>query len=123
MERPFVSKFKGLITLSYSTKYDMWKFDFTSQFNGAVRLPDTKSNPTEFQREDYSEEYTMLFAQITRKFKHFDVYLGCENILDFMQHHPIVDAQNPFSQNFDASMIWGAISGRMFYAGFRLAIK
>jgi len=32
-------------------------------------------------------------------------------------------ADEPFSEYFDASLIWGPITGRMFYAGLRFKIK
>jgi len=123
LERPYVSKYKGLLSVSYATRFEKWKFDFTAQLNGKSRLPNTSGNPVEFQREAYAPEYYLLYFQITRKFKHFDVYAGSENLTDYTQMHPIVDAANPFGPNFDASMIWGPISGRMFYAGIRLTIK
>ena len=47
---------------------------------------------------------------------------GAENITNFMQHHPIIDVQNPFGDNFDASMVWGPMHGRTFYAGLRWAL-
>ena len=65
-------------------------------------------------------------AQITKTIgKQFpmDFYVGAENITNFLQPHPIVSAEQPFSANFDASMVWGPISGRMFYVGWRVKIK
>ena len=122
-EAPYVSKYKGLMTLSYATKFEKWKFDVTLQFNGKSRLPDTDSNPEPFSRPHYSKEYFMLYAQITKKFKYIDIYAGAENITNYMQHHPIVASTDPFGKYFDASMIWGPIMGRTFYAGIRLTIK
>jgi hypothetical protein len=54
--------------------------------------------------------------------KKFDMYVGVENILDFKQSNPIIDAQNPFGKSnyFDASMVWGPVFGRMIYSGLRL---
>ncbi len=39
-----------------------------------------------------------------------------------MQHNPVIAADNPFSEYFDAAMIWGPVHGRKIYAGFRFAI-
>jgi len=50
------------------------------------------------------------------------VYLGVENMLDYKQPNPILAASDPFSEYFDASLIWGPIFGRMFYAGVRFRI-
>jgi outer membrane receptor for ferrienterochelin and colicins len=43
--------------------------------------------------------------------------------LDYKQQNPIVASDAPFSKYFDASMVWGPIYGRMFYAGLRFKIK
>ncbi|MCK9611826.1 MAG: TonB-dependent receptor [Bacteroidales bacterium] len=122
-EAPYVSKFKGLITLSYATKFEKWKFDVTGQFNGKSRLPDTDTNPEPYNRPRYSKEYFMLHAQVTKKFKYIDIYLGAENITNYMQHHPIVSHEEPFGKYFDTSMIWGPMMGATIYAGLRLTIK
>ncbi|HOZ83503.1 MAG TPA: TonB-dependent receptor, partial [Bacteroidia bacterium] len=62
-------------------------------------------------------------SQATWRTKHADFYLGCENITDYRQKHAIIAADEPFGQNFDASMIWGPLMGRTFYVGFRYTIK
>jgi outer membrane receptor for ferrienterochelin and colicins len=123
VEKPLVSKYKGLFTLSYATKFDIWQFDITNQFNGPSRIPFTGNNPVDYQRGDYSPWYYILHAQITRRFKHIDVYLGSENITGYTQDNPIIAADNPFSPHFDASMIWGPLMGRMIYAGIRWKIE
>jgi outer membrane cobalamin receptor len=122
-ETPFVSKYKGLLTLSYATKFEKWKFDLTAQYNGKSRLPYTGSSPEPYARPDYSHEYYILHAQVTKRFRLIDIYLGGENLLNYRQHHPIVSADNTESKYFDASMIWGPLMGRTFYAGLRLKIK
>ncbi len=122
-EKPFVSKYKGLLTLSYTTRFEKWSFDFTTQFNGAQRLPDTQGNPEEYRRDDYSPEYFILHGQITRRFKNFDVYAGAENLTNYTQHHPIIGSDDPYGPYFDSSMIWGPLLGRMIYAGVRLTLN
>ena len=47
------------------------------------------------------------------------MYLGGENLANFKQENPIVDAQNPFGPDFDASLIYAPIFGRMAYIGMR----
>lgn len=123
MEKPYVSKYKGLLTMSYATKYDKWMFDFTLQLNGKSRLPNMKMAPAAPIYDNYSPAYAFLLGQITRKFRNFDVYIGSENMADYMQHDPIMGASKPFSNAFDASMIWGPIMGRMFYGGIRWTIN
>jgi outer membrane receptor protein involved in Fe transport len=68
----------------------------------------------------FSDAFWLLNAQVSKTFKfRLDVYVGCENLLNFRQNNPILDAKNPFGNYFDASMIWGPVFGRMFYGGFR----
>ncbi|PCH69933.1 MAG: TonB-dependent receptor [Bacteroidetes bacterium] len=116
-DKPMVTKNKGLINLAYSTKYDKWKFDITSQLIGKSRLPNTAGNPKEYQLGEYSPRYYLVHSKITRSYHHWDFYLGGENLLNFKQPNPILAYDDPFSQYFDASMVWGPIVGRLIYAG------
>ena len=100
-----------------------WQFDFTAQFNGNSRLPDTEMNPSEYRREKNSPAYTILHAQVSKFYKKWSVYVGCENITNFTQDNPIIAADDPFGDYFDASLVWGPIVGRKFYIGLRYAIK
>ncbi|MBE0637124.1 MAG: TonB-dependent receptor [Bacteroidales bacterium] len=121
--KPLVSKYKGLVTLSYATNMNRWQFDFTSQFNGGGRLPNTSGNPPEYRLEENFPAYTNLNAQITRYFRKWSIYAGGENLLNYTQHHPIVAANDPFGDYFDASMVWGPIMGSKYYVGLRFAIE
>ena len=55
-------------------------------------------------------------------FKIWEVYFGAENLGNYTQKQPIIDAGDPFGGNFDASMIWGPIQERKFYLGVRFTI-
>jgi len=127
LQKPLVSAHRAFINLSYETKDRHWQFDATGQWNGRKRLPDTRSNPQEYQRAAYSPDYFNVLGQITylTKIKKADLhlYVGVENALDYRQSNPIVASSAPFSQYFDASMVWGPIYGRMMYAGIRFKIK
>jgi hypothetical protein len=118
MEKPYVSKLKGLVVLSYKTKYDKWMFDLTTQFNGKQRIPNNIGD-----KQGYSDPYIFMLGQITRKFKNFDVYVGAENITNYTQDTPVIGANRPFSRDFDASVVYAPVMGRLFYAGIRLTIK
>ncbi len=117
--KPLISPWKGLLVLSYATKYDKWMFDFTTQFNGKCRLPKMHGS----HESTYSDPYLYLLGQVTRKFKYFDIYAGCENITNYVQEHPIMAADKPFGPNFDASIIWAPLMGRTFYVGLRWTIQ
>ena len=121
--KPFVNKVKALATASYATKHNKWKFDVNLQYNGKGRLPEVLNEVEGLEHTEYSPDFYMLQAQITRKFKHFSVYAGGENLTDFVQDNPIIGADSPFGSNFDASMVWGPIVGRRFFLGVRYTLK
>ncbi len=123
LDKPFIPKHRIMANLSYSTYREIWKFDFTTNWFGQCRLPSTVLSPVEYQLPKESNDYFLLQAQITKKFKLFELYLGCENILDYVQRNPIVAADNPFGPNFDASMVYAPLEGRTIYFGIRLSIK
>lgn len=119
---PLQSRYKGLLNLSYYTNMRKWQFDFTTQFNGSGRMPSEMAIPAEFRTGTTFKAYQLMNAQVTKYFKRWSVYAGCENIGDFVQKAPIVGAENPWSNYFDSSRIWGPLYGRKFYLGLRLAI-
>ena len=127
LQKPMVSMHRAFINFGYETKNNHWLFDFTTQYNGAKRLPGTETNPAEYRRAKFSPDYFNLMGQITYVTKikkaDFNVYLGVENLLNYKQDNPIVASDMPYSKYFDASMVWGPVYGRMLYAGLRLKIK
>lgn len=127
LEKPFVSRHRGFLNLAYETRKKHWQFDATVQFNGAKRLPITSDNPLDYQLATRSPHFYNILSQITYLTKisgyEFSAYLGVENLLNFKQHDPILSSDAPYSPFFDASMVWGPIYGRMFYAGVRLKLK
>ena len=116
---PFNPKHKVLTTFSFAPLSNRYHFDVNMHWYGEQRLPDTKSNPAEFQRPDFSDPYTVVSAQLTYTFGALEVYGGCENIFDFRQLQPIISWQDPFSPYFDTSSVWGPTRGREIYLGVR----
>ena len=126
VERPLTSRYKGLINIQYAVQ--RWVFDVTAQLNGPVRLPELNgdmekamNNPT------LSPVYPMYFAQVSYKMSNLTLYLGCENIANYMQGvdggtAPIVGGDNPFLPGFNSSQVWGPLMGRKVYFGLRLNI-
>ncbi len=122
LTKPLVSSYKALFTLSYANEERDWQFDSSFLLNGPGRIPSTKSNPTQYQREDEFKSYWNINSQITHRIQNFDIYFGIENLLDYKQKNPIIASDDPYGNYFDASMIWGPIDGRKFYLGIRLSI-
>lgn len=117
LRKPLVSDYKGLVTASYQTPLKKWQFDLTGQFNGGGRMPEPdKTNPL---WDTHFSSYQVWNAQITKYFRLFSIYVGSENIFDYTQSNPIVDASNPRGNNFDGTMVWGPVHGRKIYAGIR----
>ena len=124
LQKPLLSKHRGFANLGYET--GKWKFDYTVTYNGKKRIPFTLDNPVQYQLSNESPSYILMNAQVSRtigKKYPVDVYVGSENITNYYQDQPIIAADQPFGQYFDASLVWGPISGRMFYAGARFKLK
>ena len=120
-EKPLTSKYKALFTASYKTPLGLWQFDATVQLNGGGR------NPEPYQLADGSRSWSPRFhsfeqvsAQVTRWFRHWSIYVGGENLTGFMQKTPIYGASNPCGSDFEPTLVWGPVEGRMFYAGVRV---
>lgn len=112
-QKPLTSRYKGLLTLSYKTPLELWQFDVTGHLNGDGVMYDQSKYPAYFQ----------LQAQITREFRHFSIYAGGENLTNYKMAEPIINAHNPWSSAFDATQIWGPVTGAMGYIGFRMRFE
>ena len=114
---------KNIIFFNYGiesnrTGEKFWKFNFTYNRLGKQRLMQNIRD-----REIYAEPHYSINSQITRVFSDkFEVYLGGENINNFKQDNPIIMASNPYSKDFDASIIHGPIFGSTYYMGLRFKI-
>jgi outer membrane receptor for ferrienterochelin and colicin len=125
LTKPFLNRDRVLVNLAYAAPYEIWKYDLTWQWNGTRRIPDatvghlhTASSP-----EVLTPAYSTVNAQVTRQFKKWELYLGAENLFNFTQANPIMSAKDPFALGFDASMVWGPITGTMVYTGIRFKIN
>ena len=112
-KKPLTSRYKGLLTLSYKTPLELWQFDVTGQLNGGGELYDQSRYPAYFQ----------LQAQITRDFRNFSLYLGGENLTNYKIDNPIINSHHPWSAGFDATQVWGPITGAMAYIGVRFKLE
>ena len=120
MEKPLTGKYKGLLTASYQTPLGIWQFDATLQLNGGGRMPapyELADGQLSWSRRYGSFE--QLSMQVTRYFRRWSIYVGGENLTNFKQKSPIIDAANPWGDNFDSTMIWGPVHGAKAYVGIR----
>jgi outer membrane receptor for ferrienterochelin and colicin len=121
--KPLVSRHRFFINLAYeSRKY--WKLDYTLNWQGRKRIPDTHSNPESYQLPEYSPNFLVMNLQISKTWlEKLNVYVGVENLLNYRQEDPILAADDPFGPYFDSSVAWGPIFGRNIYAGIRYTVK
>ena len=120
---PYVPVWRGLFNAAYDWKKHGWKFDVTVQINGAARLPQMIDPETGEALPTASPVFPALFAQVSKTFKRWEVYVGGENLTDFRQKNPVLGASDPYGAGFDASRVWGPIFGAMGYAGVRFKIQ
>lgn len=121
--KPLTPSNRVLVNISYFTNFDKWKFDLTANWFDLSRIPSTASNAVENIISTQSEQYYTFNGQVTRNFKHFEIYSGVENIFNYKQENPIIASNDPNGPNFDATLIWGPIIGRNIYVGLRYKIK
>jgi len=124
LQKPLTAKNRAFANLAYELKD--WKFDYTVNLVGQKRIPSTEGNPKDFQLAAYSPNYVTMNAQVSKSFgksKTFEWYLGGENLTNYFQQNVILSAGQPFSPYFDASLIWGQVTGRQLYTGFRYKLK
>ena len=124
LQKPFTAKNRAFANLAYEVSG--WKLDYTFNYNGTKRIPNTSANPAQYQLNTSSPSYVLMNAQVSKTLgkKHpFELYFGGENLSNYFQKDPIIAADQPFSQYFDASLVWGPVSGRLFYTGIRYKLK
>lgn len=111
--KPLTSRYKGLLTLSYKTPLGLWQIDATGQLNGSGERYDRTPYPAYFQ----------LQAQVTREFRRVSLYVGGENLTNYKIKDPIIHAHHPWTPQFDATQIWGPVTGAMGYIGLRFKLE
>lgn len=142
LERPMTSRYKAVLNLQYATNLNRWIFDFTASLNGKSRVYDFMK---ELKNDDgslmypngYTPTYPLIYAQVTKRFKGMDIYVGAENLTGFRQKNVIIgslesaagmpsgihgSAVSPHLSDFDASAVWGPIMGTKLYIGLRYTL-
>ena len=132
-EVPLTSRFKGVANFQYKTNLSRWIFDLTGSVNGSSRVYDfmrdlKDENGKLLYPEGRTPVYPLVYAQVTRRFKGFDIYLGGENLTGFRQKNVILGEKmadgmvDTATSDFDASAVWGPLMGATVYAGIRVTI-
>lgn len=123
-------RFKGLVSLCYQTPLKLWQFDVTLAVNGPGRLPDRAfalpaapglDLPTVSRDETYPAMES-LSAQVTRRFRYCDVFVGGENLTNRMQLDAVRHGAHPWSADFEPTLVYGSPTGYMLYSGVRIKL-
>jgi hypothetical protein len=116
---PLLPAFRSFFNLAYTTNSKKWLFDFTTNYIGSSRIP--IHDQLDFE---YSDPFSLSNFNITRKWNSFDFYFGGENMFNYTQKNPILGSDDWSSNsNFDASLIYAPVHGRMFYLGIRFRLE
>ena len=120
--KPMTSLYKGVFNAQYATHLNKWIFDFTASVNGPCKVWEFMKGYDGMYQDGYTPAFPLLYAQVTKRFKGVDLYIGGENLTNYRQPSPILHADDPFAANFDASCVWGPLMGIKVYAGIRVTI-
>ena len=120
--KPMSDRYKAVLNLQYATNLNKWIFDFTASLSGPCRVWDFMRGLDPMYAGGWTKPYPLLYAQVTKRFKGFDIYLGGENLTNYTQPNPIIGWEYPWQTGFDASCIWGPLMGIRAYAGIRMTI-
>ncbi|MDZ7721074.1 MAG: TonB-dependent receptor [Balneolaceae bacterium] len=120
-------------TGTFGATYDIRSLDLSLGYNGNLVGPKRMPNNyvEDFGRDEWSPAFSTHDLKITKEFTNvnssigvgFEAYISIENIFDYTQGSPLVDARNPFGPDFDTIYTWGPIVGRTFSLGARINLR
>ena len=134
---PYVSIHRAFTQLSYASKASkdgkQTRIDATVQWVGPQALPipgamememvpGEPMEPMQNMHPSISPSFTQVNLQLTQVLPgNLELYVGVENMTNVMQMSPIAGVNEGVLnlENFDASLIYGPIMGRLSYAGLR----
>jgi outer membrane receptor for ferrienterochelin and colicins len=117
---------------NFGASYQIRRTAITLEYNGNLvgpkRMPDSY---VEFGRDRWSPAFATHDLRISKEFSSvnapggvgFEVYASVENLFDFTQGSPLVDAGNPFGPDFDTIYTWGPVVGRTVSFGALLNLR
>ena len=117
----FAPRWTGNCTLGRRTKGG-WNWSVVAQSVGRMALP-YYDDATSLE----SDPYALVHASVQKacfpnwKGAH-NLTLGVQNVTGTRQPSPILGADDPFSEAFDASRVYGPIEGRRFFLEWAWAL-
>lgn len=125
---PFQPTHRGLIHLAWKTPKENWSANITVNIVGPQRLPPIsyRSDVPNFYLTGHSPTFAVLNAHVVKHFgKQWEVYIGGENLTNYLQPQPVLGAAAPFAPYsfFDASMVYGPTATRRIYIGAKYRLQ
>ncbi|SHE60240.1 outer membrane receptor for ferrienterochelin and colicins [Fodinibius roseus] len=120
--------YMGNLGVTYRFQWGL-SLDYTANLLGPKRMPDNYVE--DFERDRWSPTYATHNLKLTKEFTDvnstrgvgLEAYFSVENLFDYTQGSPLVDAATPFSPDFDTIYTWGPIVGRTLALGARLNLR
>lgn len=118
---PMIPRWRGLLALDYQSPDKKWGFNLTLPYTGSQRLPDNKGVPHQLLvvHGEKTPAFVTLNAQVTRRWKQWELYVGGENMTNYTQHRAIIAPDDPYGPYFNATQVYAPIMGIQGYAGLR----
>lgn len=125
----YAPEYTGVFGATYNIRTLDVIIGYNGNLVGSKRMPDNYSE--NFGRDAWSPAYSTHDLKITKEFSSvnsasgigFEAYISAENIFNYRQGSPLVDAGNPFGSDFDTIYTWGPILGRTFSLGARINLR
>lgn len=131
IQQLYAPKWSGNFIASYTFTRQLLTIDFTTKWNGPMRLP--------VLPDDYRPEYSPLYAisniQLTKTVnRKFEIYGGVKNLFNFIPQNPIIRPFDPFDKNvndpvsnpngytFDPSYNYASLQGIRGFVGLRYTL-
>lgn len=117
--RPMLPKHRLVGWITWLTLSQRWQVDGILSWYGPQRLPSTAEKEEPYRLSTKTPSYATFTIQLTHRIDQWEIQLAGENLGGFRQSRPVLAADQPFSPQFDASLIWGPVMGRMVSLTFR----
>lgn len=124
-ELPLTPRRRAMAALDYTTANKKWLFSGTYHWTGPQRLPDHTLIPqgVSLYQPQVSPSFGLVNAQITWKpAEQWELYVGGENLTNFIQRRPVIGAEDPFGPYFDAAQVYAPTFGRRFHLGLKFSL-
>ncbi|MGB1075287.1 MAG: TonB-dependent receptor plug domain-containing protein [Flavobacteriales bacterium] len=103
----FAPRWTGNADVSH--QHGRWAFKLQAQVVGPMRLPIVDGLPWD------STPYGLVHAGLGRELGNHMMWIGMKNLTNTSQPLPLISADDPFSDDFDASRIYAPIEGARAY--------